>query len=413
MSSHNSEPITDVSAENQTDPPALSHNAVEASSAPSGKHQWILPTLLGVLVVGGVGWVGLNRIVLPLLMSRPQGAPPSIPVPVAAVRTTIVEDSSDYAASLDSRQSIIVKPKVSGRIAAILVRAGDRVQAGDRLFQIDADQQQAQILSRKAGVETAVAEVNTAEADVNSAENMLASFQARQTAAEANVQLNQSDYLRFQKLYKSGATSKQILEQKRNGILTAQAELNQAKADVQAQKAAIARAKAQVNRDQQAVIEAKTNVLEGQVQLQDYAVTAPFAGIVGDIPAKLGDLVDSATPLLTLSENDQLEVQLQIPLDQSAALRQGKTVKLLDDKGKTLRSGQISFISPNVDPATQSVLAKARFANIGNVLRSSQFVKARVVWSTRSGLLVPTTAISRLGGKDFCVCGNPLSEVWL
>jgi RND family efflux transporter MFP subunit len=366
-----------------------------------GLRRFLLPGAVGLLLLGGVGWILFNRVILPLLMAGQMPPPPPISVPLGPVKATTIEDSSDYAATLDSRQSITVQPKVSGRISAIYVKAGDRVQAGAKLIQIDADEQRAQVASRRAGVNTAAAEVESARADVANAEDTLRSLQAKQASAQANVQLNQDDYKRFQSLFKAGATSKQSLDEKRNAIQTARAELNQAKADVQAQRSAIARAKSQVVRNQQAVAQARANVSEGSAQLRDYTITAPFSGVVGNIPAKLGDTVSATTALLTITQNNQLEVQLQIPLERSSTLRQGQLVKLLNDKGQAVRSGQISFIAPNVDPATQSVQAKAVFANVGDVLRTSQFVRARMIWSTRSGLLVPTTAISRLGGKDF------------
>ncbi|MGB8699586.1 MAG: efflux RND transporter periplasmic adaptor subunit [Thermosynechococcaceae cyanobacterium] len=408
MSSQNTEPSTHLPVLEDASPPSPGDPSPPVK--PSAR-RWIVPIAISLLLLGGIGWVVFNRVVLPILMfSQPQPPPPPLDVPLSRATVTTVEDSSDYAANLDSRQSITVLPKVAGRIVAIYVKAGDRVQTGDKLIQIDADEQRAQVASRRAGVNTAAAEVNTAIADVASAQETLRSLQAQQAAAAANVQLNQDDYRRFQDLYQAGATSKQSLEQKRNAIQTAQAELNRAKADVQAQQSAIARAQAQVERNRQAVAQAQANVWEGRVQLQDYTVTAPISGMVGDIPAKLGDLTTSATPLLTLSQNDQLEVQLQIPLERAAALRQGQIVRLLDDNDKPIHSGQISFISPNVDPASQSILAKAVFANVGNTLRTSQYVRARVVWSARAGLLVPTTAISRLGGKDFIFVAQPFQK---
>jgi multidrug efflux pump subunit AcrA (membrane-fusion protein) len=383
---------------------------VEANSHGSESHlpsfppqrsprRWV-PLILGLLALGGLTWVLFNRVILPMLSGQAP-PPPPISVPLGLAKTTTVEESSDYAATLDSRQSVTLQPKVPGQISAIYVKAGDRVQAGDPLIQMDADQQRAQVASRGAGVSTASAEVDTARADVANAEDTLKSLQAKQASALANVQLNQADYNRFQILYKAGATSLQSLEQKRNAIQTAQAELNQAKADVKAQESAIARSEAQVVRNQQAVAQAQANASEGRAQLRDYTIKAPFSGVVGNITAKLGDTVSETTPLLNLTQNQQLEVQIQVPLERSAALHQGQRVKLLNDQGKAIQTGQISFIAPNVDPATQSVQAKALFANTGDTMRTSQFVRARVVWNTRSGLLVPTTAISRLGGKDF------------
>jgi RND family efflux transporter MFP subunit len=412
MSNQDTHPNLDLQAsaeDSAVDSPSL-ESELQSLSPKRSPRRFIVPLILGLLVMGGLGWVLFNRFILPILMFSQMKPPPPVAVPVGQAKATTVEESSDYAATLDSRQSVTLQPKVAGQISAISVKAGDRVQAGAPLIQIEANQQRAQVASRGAGVNTAIAEVESAKADVENARDTLRSLQAKQASAVANVQLNQSDYRRFQSLYKAGATSLQSLEQKRNAIQTAQAELNQAKADVKAQESAIARAEAQVVRNQQAVAQARADVTEGRAQLQDYSVSAPFSGVVGNITAKLGDTVSATTPLLTLTQNQQLEVQIQVPLERSGSLRQGQLVKLLNDQGKAIRTGQISFIAPNVDPATQSVQAKAIFANAGDTLRTSQFVRARVVWSRRSGLLVPTTAISRLGGKDFIFVAEPFQN---
>jgi multidrug efflux pump subunit AcrA (membrane-fusion protein) len=120
----------------------------------------------------------------------------------------------------------------------------------------------------------------------------------------------------------------------------------------------------------------------------------------------VGDFVDNTTQLLRITQNEQLEVQMQIPLDRASALRLGLPVQLLNEQGKVLQAGKLSFIAPDVDPTTQSVQAKAVFNNSSGKLRTSQFARVRVIWATRPGVLVPTTAISRLGGKDFIFVGT-------
>lgn len=173
----------------------------------NNSRRFLVPLILGLLILGGVGWVLFNRIILPILMFSNMAPPPPLAVPLGQAKVTTVEESSDYAATLDSRQSVTLQPKVPGQISTIFVKAGDRVQAGDVLIQIDADQQRAQVASRGAGVNTAAADVDTARADVDSARDTLRSLQAKQVSAQANVQLNQSDYQRFQELYAAGCDS--------------------------------------------------------------------------------------------------------------------------------------------------------------------------------------------------------------
>ncbi len=130
-------------------------------------------------------------------------------------------------------------------------------------------------------------------------------------------------------------------------------------------------------------------------------MTAPIDGIVGDIPVKIGDYITSASELLTITQNQQLEVQIDVPTERAPQLKLGLPVELLDADNKPLQRGRISFIAPNVNPGTQSVQAKAIFNNTSGKLRANQFLRARIIWSTRPGVLVPTSAISRLGGENF------------
>jgi multidrug efflux pump subunit AcrA (membrane-fusion protein) len=363
---------------------------------------------VGLAIAGGLGWIIFNRFILPLMIASQMKAQP-MPVQLDSPKSGQIEDSSDYAASLDSRQSVTLQPRVNGQVSAIFVRPGDQVQAGQPLLQIDAAEQQAQVASRTAAAQTAAAEVDSAVADVEAANQTLRSLEAQRATAQANVQLNQREYERFRELERQGASTKQVVDQRLNALQTAQAALRQAEAELQAQQAAIDRTKTTVARNQRAVEQAQANIAEGQAQLQYYTIRAPFSGTVGDIPVKEGDTVSNATQLLNLTQNQQLDIQLQVPLERASALRSGLPVKLLGDQGQELQTGRISFIAPNVEPGTQSVLAKARFENVKN-FRSSQFVRARVVWQTKPGVLVPTSAISRLGGRDFIFVAAPFRE---
>ena len=376
---------------------------------PNRFRQWLMPSVIGLLILGGIGWIVFSRVIMPMLMMGQMKPQPTL-VQLGNPKSAMVEDSSDYAASLDSRQSITLQSRVSGPVATIYVEAGDRVEAGEQLLQIGANEQRAQVASRNAAVETSAAEIESAQADVASAIDTLQALQAKRAADEANVQLNQREYERYQELQRQGAESRQILDQRLNALQTAEANLRQTEADIRAQQSAINRARSQVVRSQRALQQAQANVAEGQAQLQDYAITAPFAGIVGNIPIKQGDYVSPSTPLLTLTQNQELEVQIAIPLDRAPDLRMGLPVRLLSDQDRVLQTGKISFIAPNVDPSTQSVQVKATFDNPNNQLRTEQFIRARVIWDSRSGVLAPTTAISRLGGRDFIFVAAPFQS---
>ena len=81
-------------------------------------------------------------------------------------------------------------------------------------------------------------------------------------------------------------------------------------------------------------------------------------------------------------------------------------MNLLDEAGNVRTASQITFISPQVDPETQTVLAKAAVPNSNANLRIAQQVRAQVVWGTVSGPVVPVLAVTRINGQFFVFVAN-------
>jgi multidrug efflux pump subunit AcrA (membrane-fusion protein) len=62
---------------------------------------------------------------------------------------------------------------------------------------------------------------------------------------------------------------------------------------------------------------------------------------------------------------------------------------------------EVTFISSEVDPDTQTVLAKAAVGNAKANLRIAQQVRARITWGNREGPVVPVLAVQRINGQFF------------
>ena len=274
-----------------------------------------------------------------------------MPVKVEIARDVPVNDTSEYVATLKSRNSAVVMPQVEGVITDIYIHSGERVDAGKALMQIDPSKQQATVRSQ----------------------------QDAHAAQEANVTYAQQQYQRISGLYAAGVVSKQDMDQAKTALDAAQAQLRS--------------------------LEAQVN--EQQVQLHYYKVDAPRGGIVGDIPVRVGDKVALTTVLTTVDKPGSLEAYIYVPVERSGQLKMGLPVQLVDEQGKVVADSRITFISPQVDNTTQTVLAKATVANNQDRLRTSQFIRARVVWGTQSRPVVPVLAVSRIGDQFFVFVADP------
>ena len=125
-------------------------------------------------------------------------------------------------------------------------------------------------------------------------------------------------------------------------------------------------------------------IRQQQVELGYYQVTSPTAGVVGDIPVRVGDRVTPSTMLTTVDQNAGLEIYVSIPVAQATGLRPGLPLRVLDDQGKVIGTYKVGFVSPSVDDQTQTVLVKADVEQSGR-FRTDQFVRVQIVWSTLPG----------------------------
>jgi len=147
-------------------------------------------------------------------------------------------------------------------------------------------------------------------------------------------------------------------------------------------------------------------VEEQAVALGYYRVTAPEAGVVGDIPVRAGDRVTTATLLTTLEANQGLELYVSVPVERAADLKPGLPVEIVGEGGATLAASRVDFVAPQVDDQTQSVLAKAPVPS-DQGLRAAQVVRARIVWSSHRGPVVPVLAVTRVSGQYFAFVAEP------
>jgi RND family efflux transporter MFP subunit len=272
------------------------------------------------------------------------GAPQAAPVQVKIAQAENVPDITEYLSVLKSRHSATINPHVEGYITKIFVKSGDHVVAGTPLVQIDPLKQLAAVSGQEAA----------------------------RAAQEANLRYAQVQLDRERKLFAAGVVPK--------------ADVDNAQTNYDAALAQLKNLAEQVNQQ--------------QAELHYYRVAAPMDGIVGDIPVRVGERVAVTTVLTTVDEQGPLEAYIYVPADRARNLKLGLPVHLLDESGNAIADTRITFVSPQVDTETQTVLAKAMLENPRG-LRVAQQVRAQVVWSTHEGTVIPILDVTRVSGQFF------------
>jgi RND family efflux transporter MFP subunit len=272
-----------------------------------------------------------------------------MPVQTETVALSPVQQSSEYVATIKSRRSATIVPMVQGTLTQIKVVSGEHVKAGQVLMEIDPRLQLATV----------------------------ASARATERQKKAVYDYNALEIDRQRKLFAAGVTSRETFDQGQQAFDNSKA-------------------------DYESAVEARKTQEE---QLAYYTIRAPFAGVVGDIPVHVGDLVSPlmspASLLTTVDENKDLEAYIYIPTERSGQVRQGLGVELVDNSGKLLEKTQIDFLSAQVDSTLQGILVKAPVHTSLEMLRTAQLIKARVIWSTTPMAVIPVLAVTRQSGQSF------------
>jgi len=271
-------------------------------------------------------------------------AAPASPVKVVTLAAKTIEDSTDYLATLTSRRSVGLYPQVSGYVRAITAKPGTTVKAGTLLVQIDAAGEQASMGNLVATRESLAASSSFAK------------------DRQARSKLLRGD----------GIVSQQDADQ-------AQVQADQAEASVRATDALIASQRA---------------------RLSFFTIVAPFEGVVGNVPVKVGDFVSPSTMLTSVTQDAGLEAEVSVPVERAVALGPTSRIRLIDAAGVLLGESPVVFVSPRTDPVTQLMMIKGAFEALPS-LRPDQMVRARVVWRSSEGLAVPSVAVVRQSGQAF------------
>ncbi|MDX2230833.1 MAG: efflux RND transporter periplasmic adaptor subunit [Leptolyngbyaceae cyanobacterium bins.349] len=370
------------------------------------------PWLLGLLAAGVVGVPAAAIVAMRNNAPRPDIKEYVMPVQRKDVTVRITANGEVIPV-----QRLNLNPKTAGRLAALYVEQGDRVQQGQIIARMDNRELQAQRQQALAELARTEANLNLlqsgnrpeaigqAQAGVNQAQATIAAAQTRVDLATQRVQRNQS-------LAAEGAISRDRLDEVLNEQRSAQANLEQARAQYNnatqqlrqqrngPRTQEIAQAAAQVEA-------ARANLQAIETQLDDTEIRAPFAGIITQKNATEGDFVtptsfssstSSATSIVTLA-ND-LEILAKVPEVDIGQIKPGQQVEIrVDSYPDQTFKGVVRLVSPEAkeDPTQRGVITfevRVRMITGKNKLRSGMTADlAFLGQQVNDALMVPTVAI--------------------
>lgn len=267
--------------------------------------------------------------------------------------------NQNYTATVNGRQSVEIRPQVSGTITQVCIAEGAKVKQGQVLFVIDQ-------VPYRAALQTAVANVKSAEATVATAK-MTADSKAE--------------------LFKENIVSDFDLQTARNALLEAEAALAQAKA----------------------------NEVNARNNLSYTEVKSPVDGVASMLPYRVGALVNSsiATPLTTVSDDKEVYAYFSMTENQvlslitesgtlEKALQQMPDVQLRLSNGQIYpHTGKIDAISGTIETGTGAISVRATFPNPEQMLRNGSSGEIIFPHKLENVIVIPQEATFEIQDKVF------------
>ena len=270
-----------------------------------------------------------------------------------------IEVPIKFSAKMKGQTDVTITPQVSGQLMKICVTEGQQVKKGQTLFIIDSRNAQLDLQSAQANLQAAIASENSAKLEYESNKN----------------------------LYEKKIVSKYMLDNAENTYKQAQA----------------------------SVAQARSSVNSARVNLGFCTITAPVAGLIGEISVRTGDQVSPGTQLTMVSGNLQMDAEFSIPeslieemvsagtkaSDREKILSSLPEVTFLMKNGtEYTHKGRVSSLTGMVNATTGTISCKATFPNPDGQLFSGIQGTVVMPYAVTDAMVIPQTAVVKLQSKQ-------------
>jgi len=281
-------------------------------------------------------------------------------------RTVLVQGN------VEAKNWAMVSPRVAGMIEAVFVDEGDAVVAGQtKLFAVDQANLERQV--QIAEHATAVARSSTKEKE------------ASLEQVEVDLHKASLDYERFVRLREKEAVTADAFEQQQSRYLQLQAAVKHVRTLVELSK----------TQEQQA--EASLEI--ARKNLADAVVVAPISGTISERIHEPGEMANSGNPILRIDDPSVLEIAAFLPVQYYPEVIVGRTAMNVKVGSVELKNLVVSHRSPTVNPRLRTFEVKCLVKDPPAGIVPGAMADIAVVFETRQGMGVPSSAIVERSGK--------------
>jgi HlyD family secretion protein len=347
----------------------------------------IQATLSGIGIVLLAAGAGCSK--------EPGEKEPTVTVQAEAAEKETIEHTIDAEALLFPLQQVALTPKIAAPVHKFYVNRASKVHAGQLLAELENRDLAAASTESKGLYEQAEAAYATTTGASLPEEIQKASLEVEATKRALDAQ--QKVYSSRQELFQQGAMPRKELDQAGVDLINAKNQYEIAAKHLEAMKAigekqALKSAAGQLE-------SAKGHYQGAEAQLSYSEIRSPINGVVTDRPLYPGETAAAGTPLLIVMDTSKVIAKAHIAQPDAALLKLGDKATLTIPGQEDKVEGNVTVISPALDPNSTTVEIWVEATNSKQRLRPGTSVHMTMLARTiKDAIIVPATAV--LTGQD-------------
>jgi len=371
------------------------------------KRKWKILILVGVLVVGSIGVVAGVRYSRRGIVTVQTGR-------VARQDLTSLVTASG---EVKPRKYINIGANATGELTEIPVKEGDHVRKGQLLARIENTQPEADVNAQRASLSSTEADAAAAEAGLKSFDDNVLTMQAGVDRTKADLEKARLDFKRGEELYQAKLIPKQDYDQRQAAYASAQASLSEAQARLTQAKAQREQAKSQLYSSQRKVAQLHAMVARASDVLKKYDSFAPLAGVVTNLPVRVGETVLPGLPnlpgttIMTIADMSLITAEVKVDETDIVSVKMDQAADVTIDaipnktfKGNVIEIGNTAIVRSTGVAASQSTTSSQEAKDFKVVvaldnppddIRPGLSCTAKITTATRNRVLtIPIQALT-------------------
>ncbi|MBW2079089.1 MAG: efflux RND transporter periplasmic adaptor subunit [Deltaproteobacteria bacterium] len=284
-----------------------------------------------------------------------------------------------------SEARVDVLSKVSGILEKIQVEQGDRIKANQVIAMVEREEKEAHLQEAQAALDVLRARWAQMETGARPEEITQSEQLVRQTKASWETSLD--NYMRLKNLKERDFISQQRLDEAMLQVTISEAEYRSAK-----EKLTLLRKGAR-QEDRDALLaqirQAEAALRLAQIHLKNTTIRAPISGIISKRFLDQGAFVSTTAPIVRIVAMDRVKALVQVVESDLAQIRVGAKADIhVDAYQEQVFRGEVSRISPTVDPESRMADVEIEVENMDHRLKPGMFARVNLVVQRRDGVLL-------------------------